>query len=137
MNNQEIFDTVALHLIKQGAPGVNDHGDCRYRAGNGHMCAVGVLIPDDKYNAEAERMSPADLIHEGYIDIIADDRVEVLLTVLQGAHDIDLLDWDENVVMVAKFDRWASTMRTLASRYNLKTDTMDNALKEAGHDVPS
>jgi hypothetical protein len=50
MNNQEIFDYVVAHFIKQGhraivtGSGVDVSHDCLYRAPNGDMCAIGCLI---------------------------------------------------------------------------------------------
>lgn len=52
MNKQEIFDTIARHLAKQGhrAAVRTELGDrCRYRLRNGDRCAIGCLIPDEEY----------------------------------------------------------------------------------------
>lgn len=53
MKPQEIFDTVARHLFKQGHPAVED-GSCLYRASNGDRCAAGVLITDRYYDPKME-----------------------------------------------------------------------------------
>ncbi len=52
---QDIFDTVAVHLIEQGEPSVDATGSCQYRDGVGAngkmlMCAIGCLIPDEMYD---------------------------------------------------------------------------------------
>ncbi len=53
MDLQKTFKTVAHHLFEQGCPAINDAtGDCAYRMADGRKCAVGILIPDAKYNAE-------------------------------------------------------------------------------------
>lgn len=57
MTNQELFDTCLNHLRKQGKRSVNSTGDCLYRAPDGSMCAVGALIPDDKYSPDFENRS--------------------------------------------------------------------------------
>jgi hypothetical protein len=60
MNAQEIFDTVARHLMTQGAqalrkkPGLNDE-TCAYRGDDGKKCAVGALIPDNIYVPEMDQ----------------------------------------------------------------------------------
>jgi hypothetical protein len=54
MTPQEIFDTVATHLFTQGHKAINGHGGCVYRCRDGSKCAVGVLIPDDKYFPKME-----------------------------------------------------------------------------------
>lgn len=137
MNNQEIFDTAATHLIKQGEPGVNRHGDCMYRGEGGTMCAVGVLIPDEKYKVIIEAMPLMDVVQGGYIPNIEDNRAGALLRDLQGAHDDDLLDYDGDGCVAANFDAWGNTMRDIANEYNLNTNVLYDALKEAGHNVPS
>jgi hypothetical protein len=50
---QDIFDTVALHLITQGRRAIDGH-HCRYRAANGDRCAIGALISDEAYNPAME-----------------------------------------------------------------------------------
>lgn len=58
MNAQEIFDTVASHLLQQGRKAVSVLGSCRYRitapADVVLKCAIGCLIPDELYNPEME-----------------------------------------------------------------------------------
>jgi hypothetical protein len=53
---QEIFDVVATHLLKQNAPSKGDKGLCMYRGPNGKKCAVGYLIPDSHYDPNMESM---------------------------------------------------------------------------------
>lgn len=57
MSKQEIFDTVARHLLTQKKACQNDGGACRYRAGD-LKCAVGALIPDDLYTSTIEGTTP-------------------------------------------------------------------------------
>lgn len=49
MEAQEIFDTVAKHLFKQGCRAEGPSG-CAYRGKNGLKCAVGIFIPDEVYD---------------------------------------------------------------------------------------
>ena len=58
MNRQEIFDTVAKHLLAQMKQSklVDQSGDafCAYRSDDGKKCAVGALIPDELYDPDME-----------------------------------------------------------------------------------
>lgn len=60
-SKQEIFDTVVNHLHKQGKP-AEVGNTCRYRTEDGLMCAVGCLIPDDKYKPEMEGHVAYDIL---------------------------------------------------------------------------
>ena len=58
MTAQEIFDKVSLHLLTQNEKSIakDEFGRqkmCLYRGANGLKCAIGCLIPDDKYDREA------------------------------------------------------------------------------------
>ena len=59
---QQIFDTVATHLIKQGKPALNAAGLCRYRGLEGSKCAFGVLISDEMYHDKFEGYAARGLI---------------------------------------------------------------------------
>lgn len=69
---QEIFNTVATHLLTQNAKSfshfVDSFGDwredCFYRGCDGLKCAIGALIPDDCYMPEFERHSILYLFKE-------------------------------------------------------------------------
>lgn len=50
--NQEIFDTVVRHLLRQGVQSLANPAEpniCAYHAPDGLRCAVGALIDDDYY----------------------------------------------------------------------------------------
>lgn len=89
MTAQEIFDTVARHLIAQGKQAVDESGYCKYRAPDGRRCAAGVLITDEEYVPNMEGVMFGDsqvawpprlLVHEK------------LVRDLQSAHD-QCEDW--------------------------------------------
>jgi hypothetical protein len=52
MEKQQAFETVAKHLFTQGEPATDEVG-CKYLYGE-MKCAIGCLIPDDKYDAKFE-----------------------------------------------------------------------------------
>jgi hypothetical protein len=85
MNAQKIFNTVATHLFRQGHRAMLDDGvSCAYRAPNGDMCAVGVLIPDELYDRSWERTTIFAI--KSFLPQWATDN-ELLLADLQRCHD--------------------------------------------------
>lgn len=50
---QEVYDTVVNHHRTQGRQATSN-GSCRYRTADGLKCAIGCLIPDDKYDSTFE-----------------------------------------------------------------------------------
>lgn len=83
---QQVFDQVARHLLKQGKRAMSDNGSCKYRAGNGLMCAAGCLIADDEYHAKYD-------VRGGWLSVVEAYPHEVpsahqnLIASLQGLHD--------------------------------------------------
>lgn len=108
-NLQEIYDTVAAHLLKQNGKALNNHDRCAYRGADGKTCAVGCLISDDEYRPafEGKRVNSvaAFMFGEG------NARVSVanvqLLTSLQRIHDSN------------PTDTWRQDLQELARRYDL------------------
>jgi hypothetical protein len=97
MTDQEIFDRVVAHFIKQGhrSVTVDQHApggavpDCMYRAPNGDMCAIGCLIKDEAYTPELETMPAfAESVHHALeaSGITVEGRAK-LFDQLQYAHD--------------------------------------------------
>ena len=119
--HQEIFDTVAHHLLTQNAkseipyPNLKDMTLCRYRGDKGLKCAIGVLIPDELYKEEYENQTVSVLLlelhfpfHQIGIDI-SDSRTAVLLSRLQVVHD------------AYEVDVWSTQLLEIAQDYNLNT----------------
>lgn len=89
MDAQEIFDTVASHLLTQKAKAV-DGDSCMYRAPDGKKCAVGCLITDEEYSPDMEGSAISDLIDNGGMKRFS--PFKALLEDLQGLHDFALLE---------------------------------------------
>lgn len=53
VSDQELFDYIVGKVIAQGEPSTLG-GICRYRAPNGHKCAVGHIIPNSIYRQDME-----------------------------------------------------------------------------------
>lgn len=61
MTRQEAFNIAKKHLLCQKVRATGDFGVCAFRTPEGLKCAIGALIPDDKYPGE-DRMF--DMLHE-------------------------------------------------------------------------
>jgi hypothetical protein len=84
---QEIFETAARHLFKQGRKAV-DGNTCAYLASNGTQCAFGVLIPKGAPFADYEGKGSASVITMLAIANIIDFRPHAgLIRNLQDVHD--------------------------------------------------
>jgi hypothetical protein len=109
LNRQKVFDTVAWHLLTQGQK-CGDENQCRYRDEAGHKCAIGVLIPDDRYTPKMEGTAASilattdaidiDYYHEGIRANAPEDRD--FLQALQDIHDdYDVSTWTTNLAACA------------------------------------
>lgn len=122
MDNQELFDRVKTHLLKQMKKSDGERFDtaeigCLYRTEDGLKCAIGCLIPDDKYDpiiegfvldqnvfdTDNDVLEPSELrlkeilmgvgIEEGNLELLAD---------LQDTHDMyEPREWEQTLVNVA------------------------------------
>ena len=122
MTMQETFDTVANHLLTQNKRSVVYMGDdqresCAYRTPDGLMCAVGCLIPDDKYTKDVEGVNVRGLADQDQeaqmIPKITDSDDEFhFLMAIQDIHDgINPIDWPH-------------ALTVFAQDFNLSTDVL-------------
>lgn len=134
MTSQEIFNTVHRHLLKQNqramrpAPTGDGHEKiCAYRSEDGMLrCAVGCLIPDDKYNSAIENATPeksdslynagAVALHFILHDIGITDEHIPLLKKLQATHD----SW---VV-----ESWPWRLNEVASEFGLRIPPVETGV---------
>jgi hypothetical protein len=133
---QEIFDIVAPHLLRQRRQSLlPGSGTCAYRGGSGLMCAVGVLIPEDKYEAQIEAQSVGrDTVKRilGTIVELSEDNLSFLKE-LQQIHD-----GTGNYYVPGKslnrdtdaFSRWKDNLTELAQRYGLKTKCLKGLISD-------
>jgi hypothetical protein len=117
MNRQEIFDVCAKHLLTQKAKSYMDSPrgplvSCAYRGRNGNKCAVGALIPDDKYNINMEGSigTLIEMVEQGRFDldrtVFTSDNDEFLGD-LQVIHDFN------------DIEAWPDRLKAFAKEYNL------------------
>jgi hypothetical protein len=81
-SEQEVFDQVAVHLLKQGKVSQNSEG-CAYRSSSGLKCAAGCLIADDEYKEWFEQRGWRDLVKDEFVP----EAHGMLIQDLQGVHD--------------------------------------------------
>jgi len=91
MTNQELFDRVVSHLRIQGTPATDEHGACMYRTEDGLRCAIGCLIPDDRYDPRWEGKASRSVVRGWDQEILSAAGIESqqreLAYALQTAHD--------------------------------------------------
>ena len=120
MEAQEIFDTVAKHLLKQGRRAVNPDMPemCQYRGANGTKCAVGVLISDEIYDEMMEGRTINGLVGD-VLYALPEWMLKnaKLLADLQAAHDVTY-NWRASVVM-------QQALNKVAAENNLSADVLN------------
>lgn len=118
MNKQQIFDTAVAALIKQGEPSYR-YG-CYYRGQNGTKCAIGHLIPDEKYSEGLEGLTAnrAAVRKAAGIGLLqASFAAE-----LQYAHDLPADEGLRGADWLAAFKEEA---REVAVNYSLSTKVLE------------
>lgn len=106
---QEIYDIVAAHMLKQKSRSVDSGDKCAYRGDDGRKCAAGCLIPDEVYDSKYEDILWQYLV----IDYDFPHNHAELIAKLQQIHDCD------NPLY------WRSSLISLAKTYSLNTDILN------------
>ena len=116
MNNQEIFNKVATHLLTQSDKALDEKGDCMYRGLNGTSCAAGCLIPDELYEPEMENESILNLANDfpdvkAYLRMHRRDTLR-LIDRLQNVHDAEPVEY------------WYVALDATAADFDLNTEVL-------------
>lgn len=104
MKAQEIFDTVATHLMKQKERAFNHSLNmCAYRGSNNTKCAIGCLIPDEMYTQKMEANTVSELFAKflNVADHIGGEHLS-LCSDLQKIHDDIPWDWKNELINLAE-----------------------------------
>ena len=113
MKAQEIFNTVARHLMRQGRRSVDGEADmCVYRSSSGLRCAVGCLIEEGEYTPAMEGLPVTELAERGWLP----DRLvphQNLLFELQVVHDR------------AHVETWRASLAAVADKFRLDSSVLD------------
>jgi hypothetical protein len=115
LNDQDLFDKVVTHVIKQGRPGMQGH-KCMYLTDDGLKCAAGCLIPDG-HPALYQNSRWSDLTQR-YEDL-GEIGNSFLIQELQFAHDAAA---PSSTDFVNSFKFVAGK---IADRYNLAKGALD------------
>jgi hypothetical protein len=110
MNCQEIFNTVARHLLTQNER-ATEGGFCSYKNEQGLRCAIGVLIPDG-HPAQNYLSSLNDFFWNIFPDLkelwdVNTIEDKLFLIRLQGIHDR------------REVEEWPLALENFASEYGL------------------
>lgn len=109
---QSVFDK-ALFGIRQQGGFAKSGGICRYRMSN-LACAIGWLLPDDRYRKDLEGMSVEQLMGETLEEL---EGVDVnLLCDMQVAHD-----------EAASLEEWETRMQYIAESFGLTYSPLKEA----------
>jgi len=120
---QEVFDQVAGHMMKQKARSSLYDGVCAYRGNDGLMCAAGCLISPEEaelLKLSAERINTLPwscLITRG----VAPDKHRSLISALQTIHD--------NPDHVPE-DDWGDRLKALANQRGLNYKVVNEVYGE-------
>lgn len=136
MNNQEIFNKVWDHFIKnKGKASCDVHPEQKhiyriwYRNRDATAsCAIGILIPEDKYNKQMEDMPVQNVLHLSGYDLAKIDAP--FIKALQMAHDTSVIYDDFH-------ERFEKLLKHLAKAFNLtyesdKGSEVDEAANNTG-----
>lgn len=92
MDKQEALDKNWEWFVVQRKPqslwGTGEEAVCRYRGDSGTKCAVGVLIPNDRYELQMESGNVGDIWVQAYAltDLFPNEVIGFLLS-MQHLHD--------------------------------------------------
>lgn len=70
-------------------------GKCLYRGPGNKRCAIGLLIPDDRYDPEDENISVKGLEYSLVDHILPQGMIKDDLVCIQKLHDAYASHWDE------------------------------------------
>ncbi len=124
MTKQETFDIVARHLLTQNAkagyadPDEPSRFRCAYRGEGGLKCAIGVLIPDEKYDPDFDAGCWS----------ACSDRVGSVLFSL--GHDPEFCASLQNIHDNRAPEEWAQELKDRGCRYGVSPAVVDEVLRE-------
>jgi hypothetical protein len=123
---QGMYDTVARHLFTQGRPALDQtarpgEATCVYRGAEGTKCAIGVLIPDNRYDEGLEGSNAYNNHVLAAVGLDRDSDLTELAWDLQQAHDKP-----DNRDEHGDFDqvKLRAKLVQIAEKFSLNTDAL-------------
>ena len=123
MRKQQLFNTVAKHLLTQNKKAIKD-GICRYRFRN-LSCAVGCLIPENEYSRKLEGKSMTSFVG-GFVDadVAAAVKKSKTLTNLIRYH-VDLVERLQRIHDSSTPMYWKEDLQKLADDFGLSAKVLE------------
>lgn len=91
MNKTEVIIETVKRVLDQGTVSINSEGTCLYRGPNNTKCAIGMWIPDEKYDMKFDDGSNTSILNRLDILEILPDYVASIdideLSIMQSWHD--------------------------------------------------
>lgn len=128
LTKQEIYTKVRKHLLTQNAKATIWVGSsierCRYRDDVGRKCAIGCLIPDEKYNKAFESQSLHSSILLAAIGVPSDDP-DLLPRCATGQKPLMFFEFLSKLQQIHDcypVESWKERLDEFAARHGLKIE---------------
>jgi hypothetical protein len=99
MNKADYYNLLVQTSAEGRFPSIKIDGlnsSCMYRSPEGLRCAVGLIIPDEKYKKEYEQTNVLSLVDRfGLMLDLPEGLTLTDLSAIQKTHDSMALQWDE------------------------------------------
>ncbi len=121
MNRQEVFETVAKHLLSQNKKSIQAGSiTCRYRGDGELKCAIGILIKDEFYSPKLEYLGiPASPVLRA---VSASCAFITGCGSEEGTTNIELLIALQNTHDFCHVGDWRNDLIAVGHRFELNTD---------------
>lgn len=125
MNEQQVFDKVARHLLAQNQVSMK-HNKCLYRHPDGLMCAVGCLIPDDLYKVSIETSAVNTLTNTMTMQLLGYTPTEITRLAEAGINsdNLMLLERLQTLHDSATPELWRAELLNIAQLFMLNTEAL-------------
>ena len=119
-SRQATFNRIVSHLRRQGTKAESRELTtqviaCMYRTPDGRRCAVGCLIPDNRYDPAFEQTGVG-----GMNEADGERDNDVTLLMLELGHDLELLIDFQAIHDTRTVNQWEPEFQKLAERRGLK-----------------
>lgn len=104
---QEVFDQVAIHLLRQNRKSHILNDTCAYRGADGLKCAAGCLIADNEYSPGMETLQWAGLVRRQVVPGFHSQLVRSL----QDIHDqFPVQEWKAHLLSFANTNNLSTSV---------------------------
>lgn len=115
MNKTEVIVETVKRILDQGTVSINSEGTCLYRGQNGTKCAIGVWIPDEKYDMKFD---------DTHVTTSILDRLDILEVLPDYVAAIDIADlsymqsWHDSMHVDSSFEYVYSMARSILTKFD-------------------